>query len=233
MSSGQLSAVIACIENFVVQSSYTRANGTPSSWNDAQGVSMVSPCLSVKIIEPSFLANIIDGGNDEVSLGRFLEADIHPSKNIAATAAEDSDGGNDCRLFGILLYELFSGIYPFPPNSRDAIEGNGSSPQVDASYEPAKKKSTVRYDKRKGKSYSTLQTKPYTPLQELGFPSSVCMLVQDLMDCHGAYSSLNPFLPWCAFGALFAFECKYHPVNTHRRPFRVIYIDLIPLDKGS
>ena len=53
---------------------------------------------------------------------------------------------------------------------------------IDGSIEPSRKKSTVRYDKRKGKSYSTLQQTSNTPLQELGFSPSISTLVQNLMD---------------------------------------------------
>ncbi|KAL7538257.1 hypothetical protein ACHAXR_008411, partial [Thalassiosira sp. AJA248-18] len=68
---------------------------------------------------------------------------------------------------------------------------NDESMNRNSPTEPERKRSTVRYDKRKGKSYSTCQSKPYAPLQELGFPSSLSMLVQNLIDAHDAYSSLD------------------------------------------
>ena len=190
VSTSQLSAATVGMDNFVVHTS-AGCDGTSPSWDDVSGVSMLSPSLTAQIIEPSFLANFIDESNGQKSLGRFLEVDIPLPGSVTNTDVALGSESNDCQLFGILLYEIYSGINPFPAASNDVTEGNGTSSQGDESPpEPARKKSSVRYDKRKGKSYSTLQTKTYTPLQEFGFPSSICMMVEDLIDCHGAYSSL-------------------------------------------
>mmetsp|Transcript_29922 Transcript_29922/g.63473 ORF Transcript_29922/g.63473 Transcript_29922/m.63473 type:complete len:914 (-) Transcript_29922:1454-4195(-) len=177
------------IDNFVVHIfSHDQAMGSTeqTQWNDVRGVSMISPALSAQISEPFFLSKIID---DNTQMGMYLEVDITPPlpNNITNNGAEQTSDRNDCHLFGVLLYELCTGMCPFPAESN----GNtllGSSSQK----EPPKKRSTVRYDKKKGKSYSTLQAKPYTPLQELGFPSSISLLVQNLIDGHDAYSSLDP-----------------------------------------
>ena len=172
------------VDNFVVHvSRHVQAIECTEQapWNDVMGVSMISPALSAQLIEPSFLADIFDE-NIQDTMGRYLEVVITApaSSNPTTLLPRDTTNigvrkisdGNDCHLLGILLYELYSGMCPFPAESNDKKSHQFSH------KEPWKKKSSVRYDKKKGKSYSTLQTKLYAPLQELGFPSSICLLVQ-------------------------------------------------------
>ena len=158
---------------------------------------MSNPELSAEISEPFFLVQ----GTQIDRWGRYLEIDItSPSSssstdtavaaaisNLESVKAESITSRkrsaekniDECRLFGNLLYELYSGT---PPINTD---GNGEQ------YQPTTKKSTVRYDKRKGKSYSTLQVTSNKLLQELGYPSSISILVQHLMDGHEYYPSLD------------------------------------------
>ena len=64
-ASQPLSAATVSVDNFVVHT-FPRASGgfASSTWNDISGVSMLSPSLSAQIIEPSFLANFMDEGNE-------------------------------------------------------------------------------------------------------------------------------------------------------------------------
>ena len=75
------------IDNFVVR---TNADGLSSrpSWRDIEGVGMLSPKLSVNIVEPSFLRGSFQEGNgdDQEEMGGYLEVDIpsHPDADDAA-----------------------------------------------------------------------------------------------------------------------------------------------------
>jgi len=167
------------------------------------------PDSSSSVVHPSIMA-------------LMLSSQQHQRKGLGTTPGVGRVDGNtdNCHMLGILLYELFSGLPPFPAELadrrlglggggrgrgqlllggllNDRMMGNGSNYRSNSNSnhcdmkEPDRKRSTVRYDKKKGKSYSTLQTKPYAPLQELGLPSSICLLVQALMDGHEVYSSLE------------------------------------------
>eukprot|EP00578_Thalassiosira_sp_NH16_P001854 CAMPEP_0181137228 /NCGR_PEP_ID=MMETSP1071-20121207/33599_1 /TAXON_ID=35127 /ORGANISM="Thalassiosira sp., Strain NH16" /LENGTH=1245 /DNA_ID=CAMNT_0023223979 /DNA_START=76 /DNA_END=3809 /DNA_ORIENTATION=- len=178
------------VDNFVVLTSsqfQTAGDFSQLPWDDVGGVNMVSPSLSAQIIEPSFVIDSVDD-NIQNRMGRYLEVYISPPPPTDAGdtgSASLASDFNDCHLFGVLLYELYSGMAPFPSNPSG--NNRGSSPEE----EPPRKRSTVRYDKKKGKSYSTLQKKPYTPLKELGFSSSISTLVQNLIDGHDEYPSLD------------------------------------------
>ena len=165
-----------------------------TDWKDEVcGIYMRSPTDTyAEISEPSFLANIEDD-----KWGRYLEVEITPpltnnnhhttsyNNNMNTRKRPGESSSNECHLFGILLYELYSGVSP-NNNSTDGSSSGGLG-----GVEPARKKSIVRYDKRKGKSYSTLQQTPNTPLQELGYPPSISMLAQNLIDGHESYTTLE------------------------------------------
>jgi len=172
---------------------------------------------SSRVVHPSIMALMLTSSQQQ------QQQHHHPRKGLGTTPGVGRVNGNtdNCHMLGILLYELFSGLPPFPAELADGrlglggggrghhqmllggilnnrMMGNGSMTNFSNSKanpcdmkEPDRKRSTVRYDKKKGKSYSTLQTKPYAPLQELGLPSSICLLVQALMDGHEVYSSLE------------------------------------------
>ena len=215
------------IDNFAVRLAsnlQTIQNGSRPAWNNVRGVSMISPALSAQINEPPFLSDSADiSTREDLNQGRFLEVTIAPSLiemgNGPAVSQNASGNGNDCRLFGILLYELYSGtspsITPLPGELRDRLaartaallesqsktkrQSEAISPcGMDSSIggEPRKKKSTVRYDKKKGKPYSRQQypiqrLQPCSSLRELGFPASVSRLVRNLIDDPDSYTSLE------------------------------------------
>ena len=193
-------------------------NHNTTDWkDDVSGIYMTFPTDTyAEISEPSFLPNIEDDGK----WGRYLEVEITPplppptdnndyynnnnlsslhhttTSSTATTSSSrkrsgESSNSNECHLFGILLYELYSGMSPnnnYTDGSSLLGGGVGAGGVI---IEPARKKSTVRYDKRKGKSYSTLQQTPNTPLQELGYPPSISILVQNLIDGHECYPTLE------------------------------------------
>ena len=193
------------LSNFSVQTN-TNCIGTDNitDWLDILDVSLIVPSkgdiiLAAEISEPLFLAQ---GSVDR--WGRYLEVEITPTPRSSTNSSTNnsdnshlqlttlkrrssstSSGSNsDIKECGMLLYELFSG------KSLCSKQTNGNTIQSEGG-EPARKKSTVRYDKRKGKSYSTLQTKSYTPLLELGLPPSISILVSNLIDVHDEYICLD------------------------------------------
>jgi len=193
------------LSNFSVQTN-TNCLSTDNitDWLDILDVSLIIPStgdviLSAEISEPYFIESVD-------RWGRYLEVEITPtpqsSTSTATTNCSDSShlqltslkrrsssnssgSSSDIKECGMLLYELFSGKSPMCSNQ---LYGNTKQSE---GGEPARKKSTVRYDKRKGKSYSTLQTKSYTPLLELGFPPSISILVSNLIDVQEEYICLD------------------------------------------
>ena len=193
------------------------------------GVSMISPALNVHIYEPSFLVDLggMSGGDphDEKDtvpvggrMGAYLEADITaPSSsarefadmalvhrqvaNLALAPEHDiADGRSDCQQFGMLLYQIYSGVSPSPvtddlvtqsekrggeAESATQVCGCVSAPitrgDIDDDDEPASKKSTNRCHSKEGIAVRCQQ--PYdASLREMGLPSSISMLVQHLID---------------------------------------------------
>jgi hypothetical protein len=71
---------------------------------------MLSPRLSVNIIEPSFLQDWDDYRRCSVKLGRYVEAefqsDFLPEEATAVDAAVVDDD-DFCIMFGVLMRELF------------------------------------------------------------------------------------------------------------------------------
>lgn len=139
------------------------------------------------------------------TVGRYVEIDIYPplprdctmATNNAdsnddhdeeeAESASSLDQRNECRSFGMLLYEICTGICPLQLLLQS---DEATITSQDYSDEPQKKRSTAV---RKGNSDSTTfdANAFYAPLQEIGFPSSVSTLVQSLIDGHDAYLSLD------------------------------------------
>jgi len=196
------------LSNFSVQTN-TKCIGTDNitDWLDILDVSLILPStgdviLSADISEPYFISNSVSSVD---RWGRYLEVEITPTPQTSTNSSTNysdnshlqlttlkrrssstsSGSSTDIRECGILLYELFSGKSPMCSN-----QTNGNTIQSEGG-EPARKKSTVRYDKRKGKSYSTLQTKSYTPLLELGLPPSISILVSNLIDSSCEYLCLD------------------------------------------
>ena len=192
------------LSNFSVQTN-TNCLSTDNitDWLDILDISLIIPStgdviLSAEISEPHFIESVD-------RWGRYLEVEITPTPQSTSTATTNcsdsshlqltslkrrssstsSSSSNDIKECGMLLYELFSGKSPTCSN-----QPYGNTKQSEGG-EPARKKSTVRYDKRKGKSYSTLQTKSYTPLLELGLPPSISILVSNLIDVQEEYICLD------------------------------------------
>ena len=189
--------------NFIV-----RTSGQPSrwqaSWNNIKGVDMISPSSSLQLAEPSFLSNAFSAvASEETSMGRCLEVSVESPMqfaNVTAAAFNQGDQDNCCHLLGVLLYELFSKIKPF---STESIAG-GSFPAMtsldESVKEPAQKKSINNFSHTEMTSsssskeiakdndgqellYPELKGAHYVPLQALGIPPPICLLVKNLIDC--------------------------------------------------
>ena len=206
-----------CImDNFVVR---TKAAGRSShpSWKDIEGVDMLSPRLSVNIVEPSFLREVIDNDQDD-TMGRYLEVEFpsHPDADDAAVFVDQCEEDHRCHSFGALLCELFSHCSPTSAADTRGIrfhssedEPESTSKNGDAPREPARKK-TQLVDFRavsvtgirsttagREKSGSALPIGAYITLLEEGLPSSICLVIRNLLECgednrpDGAYDSLE------------------------------------------
>ena len=191
------------IDNFVVR---TNADGLSSrpSWRDIEGVEMLSPKLSVNIVEPSFLLGSFQEGNDDdqEELGGYLEVEFpsHPDADAdgAALFISQSEEDRRCHLFGFLLNELFSHRPPISAEDTHSNEGGTESTlkNGDAPGEPARKKTQLVDSRavgvtgigahdgaRREKSCSALQRGGYPVSIEERLPSSIKIVIQNLLEC--------------------------------------------------
>ena len=195
------------IDNFVVRISGETSSGTtilPSStpdWNDIKGVDMISPPLSVNIYEPSFLmSGFYDSGgagNQGENMGRYLEVEFFPDRsggnnnnnNMIATSRVEEDAR--CHLLGILQYELFSHLSIERTNATKSPEDGEEGPPN------KKKKSSPDVTDFPPSAQHIIGNTTYIPMNDLGFPQPICILVQNLLDCGeyvrpvNAYESLD------------------------------------------
>ena len=102
--------MVCSVDNFAVQ--VTR--GPRGSWNNVVGVGMIEPTMQAQISEPSFLGQILDDGAQENNMGMYLEVDILPPlpEGIARMDFGQANESYYCHGFGVLLYELYSGMPP-------------------------------------------------------------------------------------------------------------------------
>ena len=202
----------ACkMDNFVVRVfPSAERNAGSQSWNNIEGVDMIAPALSLQIILP-FISNDFfnvdnrqdEGGEETQDMGFNLDVDMGsdlPYENAALSSGGGVDRSDEllsCHLFGALVYELFSTLKPYLAVSASVVENN-----ADCLGEPSKKKSmqssssfslplqmshtsqtTNNDDSRESVMQSQMQQAKYHSLQELGFPTSISLLVRDLLDC--------------------------------------------------
>ena len=186
-------------------SSELKLTTTSWSWVDIHGVDMISTGTSVNIFEPYFLrCSMSENGDDQEDPtkvgGRYLEVEFTESVNTASfdesaaamqhaksRRSEEADTRGCCYSLGVLLHELF---YQLSPKLLDhgevcstatigedasglPLRKDDESSQEIIQDEPARKKSSVK----------TAET--FVPLLELGYPSSICLLVQNLLRYEG------------------------------------------------
>jgi hypothetical protein len=204
------------IDNFIVRVHATTQTSHPCS--DIEGVDMLTPRLSINIIEPSFLRGGDDYDELTRKLGRYVEVEF-PLGTIPYAAAEDaavfinqSEEDDRCHMFGVLLYDLFlkqsseviNGGHNLVSASNAGRDNDTKKPaaqNLDATLEPARKK-TLRNDLRDNGILNDVRQERYgacATAVDKGFPSSLCLVIQNLLDCGGegnnrpdnAYESLE------------------------------------------
>jgi len=180
--------------------------------DDIHGVDMISTGTSVNIFEPYFLrCGISDNGNDQEDptvMGRYLEVDfrlVHSHFHLqdaddcgSAAAATQQVGSiceeedtRCCHSLGVLLHKLFHHLAPsiqrekkesfttamgkvesgMPRTENDDLSQDKDEGDDDDKEEPAHKKSSIT------------TTGNHSTLLQLGYPSSICLLVQSLLRC--------------------------------------------------
>ena len=193
------------IDNFVVRTKTVSNDGQHSqpTWKDIKGVGMLSPKLSVNIVEPLFTTFSSDDNED--NMGRYLEAEFpsFPDADGTAVVFDHSEEDERCHLFGIILCELFSNCSP----PAEAMRGNtlhtnrgGSESALangGASQEPARKKTQLIDSRAFNGARNPTSRIVYIALLETGIPSCLCLLIQSLLECGNdnrsddAYDSLE------------------------------------------
>lgn len=137
---------------------------------------MITPKLSVNIYEPSFLFSgyYDNGGGNSQPVGRYLEAEF-PNKggNLASGtsfAVSQIEEDARCLRFGILLYEVFSHLSISPSKNERSI-----SQELPTKKKVRKSPSVADFP---SSAQRVVGNTTYVPLVDLGFPSSLCMIVQ-------------------------------------------------------
>ena len=176
ITSTPLSAAKISIDNFVVRTKKQHDNSEllpTSSMIDILGVDMISERLSLTIIEPSHVNNMLDEG-EEGGTGRAIEVCISPSQLLesSSSAFVQIDEKTICHLFGVMLYQLYSNLDPTSKESllgADPIQNNSEQlgDDYDGAKEPARKKAA---------------TTSYSALHDVNTPPSIIMLVQNLVE---------------------------------------------------
>ena len=195
------------IDNFVVFLS-NEVRSSPS-WDDINGVGMISSGLSLMIEEPSYLSALLEGEDrDGRIVGRCLEVELisaGPQENVSlppeaetalnnvwnnylagmnalAAVAEES---NRCHLFARLLYELFT-HEPFPDDAIAAGAASSTEPPMKRAkpFDVSSRK-TLMLTRAKGdfdRAEKPFQIPCIVRMQKLGIPASICLLTQNLLE---------------------------------------------------
>ncbi len=173
------------------------------------GVDMLSPRLSVNIVEPYFLQGVNDGDQDD-TIGRYLEAEFPsvPGTDEAAVFFDQREEDDRCQSFGVLLYKLFFNCSLTWNDPDDDCGGPESAPENDhVSLEPFRKKIRLVDQGAVGiasnprrlirKELSALLRGECAQVSGEGVPSSLSLVIHNLLDCGeddrpcNAYESLD------------------------------------------
>jgi hypothetical protein len=221
------------LDNFIV-----KVGVGSSATSTIEGIDMISPHISVRVISPFFLSDDFfndgkkekkgEGGSEEEELrGQYLDVDIEdnaPPRLSSGEGAGNSmyrSGGEDesviCHLFGAVLYEMYAERPPVSEERtqttdsssltmenlmmNDDEEGEQQLPRLvsrnpssrNGEEEPSRKRGSsapsslaenvdAAIGEPKRKALSSGQSK-YVPLKELGFPASLSLLVDNLIEC--------------------------------------------------
>eukprot|EP00984_Skeletonema_dohrnii_P035064 scaffold34603_cov158-Skeletonema_dohrnii-CCMP3373.AAC.2 len=192
------------IDNFVI----TISKKPSPSWDDINGVGMISSGLSLMIEEPSYLSALLEGeDSDGRIVGRCLEVELIAAgpqeklemppeaemalnnvwnnylagMNALAAAAEES---NRCRLFARLLYELFT-HEPFPDDAIAAGAASTTEPPMKRAKPSVSSRKNLMLTRAKGdfdRAEKPFQIPCIVRMQKLGIPASICLMTQNLLE---------------------------------------------------
>lgn len=190
------------IDNFVVRKEATNFSEEEDVF---VSVDMVSPKLSVNLVEITILRS--DLGECE---GRYFKAQLFPSHTVCTSELDQNKEVQRCYLFGLLLYKLFSNKSLLPAsksnNVREMMLCDDNDNSSSTALELAKKKPRLIDDDttfsssdgtRHSNSKAALECCVYIALLEQGIPSTLCLLIQNLLDCgsenrnDGTYNCLD------------------------------------------
>ncbi|KAL3809613.1 hypothetical protein ACHAXA_011792 [Cyclostephanos tholiformis] len=201
------------INNFIVRIK-APGQGSQPTWKDIEGVDMLSPRLSVNIVEPYYIMRH-DYDDQEDGLGGYLVAEFPSLKKKADGAPvfiDQIEEGNRCHLFGVLLFEIFSLSSPLlatdtcgirrhhnESGTEFALEDTGSS------REPAHKKTqlvnlrapSVPHIARRETSHKLFHSNFNINLLDGLVSPSLSLVIRNLLDCgeddrpDNAYESLE------------------------------------------
>jgi len=214
---GELANIIR-IDNFTVSISNSKQRGSSRSWDDIEGVGMISSGLSLLIEEPSYLRGLLEREeNCDGQMGRCLEVEFTsavPQENLmtgteaeAATVSLSGQENNRCSLFARLLYELFScSCEPFPDDAlaiiADATPSKEGAQKRAKSHDMSSRKNLMLTRARGDfdRAEIPFQIRCIVRMQKLGIPASICLMTQNLLESalredggqlHDAYESLR------------------------------------------
>eukprot|EP00985_Skeletonema_marinoi_P001759 scaffold698_cov195-Skeletonema_marinoi.AAC.15 len=204
------------IDNFTVSISNSKQTGSSRSWDDIEGVGMISSGLSLMIEEPSYLRGLLEPEeNCDGQMGRCLEVEFTsavPQEHLltgteaeAATFSLSEQENNRCNLFARLLYELFS-CEPFPDGAlavdADATPSKEAAQKRAKSHDMSSRKNLILTRARGDfdRAEMPFQIRCIVRMQKLGIPASLCLMTQNLLESalredggqlHDAYESLG------------------------------------------
>jgi hypothetical protein len=199
------------IDNFVVRIKAPGRRSHPT-WRDIEGVDMLSPKLSVNLVEPFYL-KVENGDDQDDEMGAYMEAEFPsvPEADGEAVFLDQREEDDRCYSFGVLLYEMFFN----PITARDnTYDGGGTevlAENDDASLVEHVRKKIQLVDLRvarvpeirshasviRGKSFPALFRGGHADMSEEGLPSSLSLVIHNLLDCgeddhpENAYQSLD------------------------------------------
>ncbi|KAK1741510.1 putative AAA ATPase [Skeletonema marinoi] len=210
-------ANIIRIDNFTVSISNSKQRVSSRSWDDIEGVGMISSGLSLMIEEPSYLRGLLEREEncDGQMLGRCLEVELTsavPQEHLmtgteaeAATVSLSEQENNRCNLFARLLYELFS-CEPFPDDAlavdADATPSKEGAQKRAKSHDMSSRKNLMLTRARGDfdRAEMPFQIRCIVRMLKLGIPASICLMTQNLLESalredggqlHDAYESLR------------------------------------------
>src|SRR6056300_823582 len=187
ITAAPLSADKISLDNFAVRKKKPHNESSLFSSSapmcDILGVDMISEGMSLTIIEPSYMNNLFDEGEDGgAAAGRYLEVCISHSSplpvNNYSLAHEQIQESTVCHLFGMFLYQLYSNLDPFPMKNLMGMRPTEQGDELMDAKQPANKKATSDM------SFSSSSSKKltYSVLRDLGVPSNIIILVQNLVE---------------------------------------------------